>query len=128
MNIKLNKTASLVVLFTLLVGCASLSGQGNTVVLTDRAKPQLIKRVQPKYPKSAAKSGVQGWVKMSFDISKDGKPVNIVVIESMPNQVFDKAATDALSQWFYQPKVVNGQPLETKNYSMRLDFNLGRSN
>ncbi len=115
-------------LFTLFSGCAATSQQGHKVDLTDRTKPQLVKRVPPKYPKSAARSGVQGWVKMSFDISKEGKPVNILVIDSLPKQVFDDAAKEALSQWFYQPKVVNGQPLDTKNYTMRLDFSLGKSN
>ena len=55
-------------------------------------------RVNPKYPISAVRKKVTGYTRMEFDISASGKVININVIESFPNQVFNKTSVYALSK------------------------------
>ncbi len=83
-----------------------------------------IVRVNPKYPMDAMRKGIQGWVKLAFDINKVGKVVNISVIDSQPKRTFDKAARQALRKWKYQAKLVDGQAVYQKNHTVQLDFTM----
>ncbi|CAH6867571.1 Protein TonB [Vibrio chagasii] len=61
------------------------------------------KFVLPRYPKVALESNLSGYVVMTFNINKQGDVTNIVVVESNPKGIFDKAAVQALSKWKYEP-------------------------
>jgi TonB family protein len=63
-----------------------------------------ITRISPKYPSSAARNGIEGYTTLEFDISSQGEPVNIKVIEAYPSDVFNSASIEALSAWRYEPK------------------------
>ncbi len=75
------------------------------------------------YPLSAAKEGISGYVQLSYDIDESGRPVNISVIKSMPDNIFDEVGKCALSKWKYNPKLVNGVPVYQSGLSLQLDFN-----
>jgi protein TonB len=64
--------------------------------------PGLIKRVEPKYPPIAQAARMQGTVVLDAVIHKDGTVGDIKVLRS-GNQLFDRAAIDALKQWRYTP-------------------------
>ncbi|TLU64088.1 energy transducer TonB [Thalassotalea litorea] len=81
-----------------------------------------IYRSLPRYPVSAARQKIRGWVKLSFSINAQGVPEDILVIESQPEQIFDQAAIDALSRWKYRPQMQSGQPVKQENLSVRIDF------
>ncbi|MBA6231407.1 MULTISPECIES: energy transducer TonB [unclassified Colwellia] len=81
-----------------------------------------IKRVAPKYPKSAARDKINGYVKFEFDISSEGKPFNIGVMESSPSDLFIKPATEALEKWRFNPYKENGLPIDSICQSIQLDF------
>ena len=81
-----------------------------------------IKRVSPEYPKSAARNKINGYVKFEFDISSEGKPFNIGVIESSQSGLFIKPATQALKKWRFNPYKENGLPIDSICQSIRLDF------
>jgi len=88
-------------------------------------QPRPIIRFTPKYPVPAAAKGIEGFVSLSFAVSASGEVVDIRVIESEPRNTFDRAATQALRKWRYQPKIVNGTPVRMLGLSVRLDFSLG---
>jgi len=71
-----------------------------------------IYRTKPKYPRSAARRGLEGVVTISFTITKTGGVRGASVIRATPKNVFDKAALKAIMKWKFQPKLVNGQPVE----------------
>lgn len=102
----------------LVMGCTSTA-------LSERPDAALQETANPTYPIDAARNRIEGYVRMSFDISESGEPVNIKVIKSVPEQVFDKAAIKALSKWKYAPKVVNGVAVIQKGLKVQLDFKLG---
>ena len=87
---------------------------------------QLTQRVPPQYPESALRNGVQGYVDVHFTITTDGTVTNVAVVSSDPTDVFNRAATDAVRQWRYQPRVVDGRPVESQS-QVRLQFKLDSS-
>ncbi len=62
---------------------------------------------------------------MHFDISETGQPINIKVLKSVPENIFDKAAIKALSNWRYAPKLENGKTVLRKGLTVQLDFTMG---
>ncbi|NVK56539.1 MAG: TonB family protein [Alteromonadaceae bacterium] len=78
-----------------------------------RASPILT--VNPSLPYKAAKNQIPGYVKMEFDISERGEPININVVESFPDELFHGVAVAALKKWRYEPKASECQ-------SVQLDF------
>lgn len=70
----------------------------------------LITKVDPIYPPEAMTSHVQGRVRLTVEIGKDGRVFNIRLVSGDPRLVM--AASDAVRQWVYKPNLVNGYPLE----------------
>lgn len=83
-----------------------------------------IVRVEPQYPMSALRQGIEGWVRLSFSINPLGQVTDINVVEAQPKRVFDRAASRALKRWKYRPKIENGQPVSQSGLSVQLDFNM----
>jgi protein TonB len=97
-------------------GVAAVSA-GNT----DRGLTPLV-RVEPQLPRKAALEGIEGWVKLRFDVSEDGTVDNVSVIESKPARIFDSNARQALLKWRYKPQIVDGKPVRTANQEVIMDF------
>tara|TARA_B110001452_G_scaffold239707_1_gene220869 strand:- start:945 stop:2159 length:1215 start_codon:yes stop_codon:yes gene_type:complete len=74
-------------------------------------------RIQPRYPISAANDDITGSVVLKFDIMPAGNVMNISVVKSVPEGIFDKESRRALKQWKYKPST-NG----TKDTHVQLDF------
>ncbi|MCH2190505.1 MAG: energy transducer TonB [Gammaproteobacteria bacterium] len=87
---------------------------------------KVIKRAAPRYPSRALKKGTEGWVKVSFGITKEGVPVDIKVVESEPVKVFDDAAIKSVKKWRFSParNQRTGMPVDSKNISTKVQFRL----
>jgi TonB family protein len=57
--------------------------------------------VDPKYPSSAASSGVEGFVEVSFTVTALGRVENAFVTAAEPPGVFEQTALAAISRWRY---------------------------
>jgi len=73
---------------------------------------KLITKVQPIYPERAKAAGAQGSVLLHAVVSKDGRPYSLQVLNSQVNPDLARAAVEAVSQWRYQPTLLNGEPVE----------------
>ena len=73
---------------------------------------KVITRVQPVYPENAKAAGAQGSVLLHAIVSKDGMPLSLQVLNSQINPDLARAAVEAVSQWRYQPTLLNGEPVE----------------
>ncbi len=88
----------------------------------DIKPPKLIKRVDPVYPEIARQAHVEGVVILEIKIDEDGRVVATRILRSIP--LLDQAAIDAVKQWVYEPKLIDGKPrkiLFTEAVSFRLD-------
>ena len=70
----------------------------------------LLKKIAPAYPPLAKAARVQGVVRFSAIIGKDGTIQNLQLMSGHPMLV--ASATDALKQWVYKPTLLNGEPVE----------------
>lgn len=79
-------------------------------VSTGVQEAKLIRRVQPRYPPIAKQARIQGTVQLEAVIAKDGTIQNLQVIQGHP--LLAQAAIDAVSQWRYEPTLLNNEPVE----------------
>jgi outer membrane biosynthesis protein TonB len=70
----------------------------------------LVKRVTPVYPPVAKAARIQGLVRFTAIIAKNGTIQNLQLVSGPP--VLVQAATDAVRQWVYRPTLLNGEPVE----------------
>nr|WP_298716606.1 TonB family protein [uncultured Steroidobacter sp.] len=70
-----------------------------------------VREVPPVYPRDAQRAGTEGWVQVEFTIAPDGSTRDLLVRDSEPKQVFDKAALDSVSKWRFEPIRKNGAPV-----------------
>ncbi len=83
----------------------------------------LVSQSPPVYPPLARQSGVQGVVKLSLQIAKDGSVQKIEVMGGHPLLI--PAAVDAVKQWRYHPTLLNGSPVEVST-TVDVSFDLLR--
>ena len=79
---------------------ASPSGREDEVVA--------LYKFPPEYPRKAARSGEEGWVKIEFTITSQGEVDDPKVVASKPRRIFDRAALKAIRKWRFKPKTVDG--------------------
>jgi protein TonB len=70
----------------------------------------LIRRITPVYPPLAKQARIQGQVRFTAIIGKDGAIQNLQLVSGHPLLV--PAAQDAVKQWLYRPTLLNGEPVE----------------
>lgn len=73
---------------------------------------KLLYRVPPVYPQHAKDAGIQGAVVLQGVIRTDGSLLSLEVLSKSVDPELAQAARDAVSQWRYQPTLLNGQPVE----------------
>jgi protein TonB len=74
------------------------------------AEANLIRKIAPAYPPLAKSARVQGTVKFTATISKEGNIENLQLVSGHPLLV--NAAKEAVLQWKYKPTLLNGEPVE----------------
>ena len=95
-------------------------GSGN-----DEAEAIPIFKIEPRYPRKAARSKIEGWVKLEFTITESGTVSNPVVVDSSPRRTFDRSALQSIRKWRFKPKLVDGRPVQRKALQV-IEFRLTR--
>ncbi|AUI87827.1 hypothetical protein BS333_15645 [Vibrio azureus] len=73
-------------------------------------KPKFITQpVQPRYPRSARKRGIEGVALYEVWLDKNGKQIRQVLIQSSGAKVLDSSALQAIKQWQFSPYISDGQ-------------------
>ena len=83
-----------------------------------------IVKVAPSYPRRAQSRGIEGYVIVEFTVSKQGTVVDPVVVEAKPENLFERAALDAVLKFKYKPRVLNGEPTAVSGVQNRITFEL----
>jgi TonB family protein len=85
---------------------------------------KIVTKVQPVYPESAKKAGVQGNVNLRAVIGMDGVPLSLQVVNTDIDPDLARASIEAVSKWRYSPTLLNGQPIEVDtNVTIRFTLN-----
>lgn len=69
--------------------------------------------IPPMYPLRAKRRGIEGWVKVKFFVTPQGRVKKIEIIDSHPAGIFDQSAVRAVSSWRFKPGTVEGVPVKT---------------
>jgi TonB family protein len=75
------------------------------------------------YPPDAQRRSIEGWVDLEFTVTREGATRDIVVTASEPSRVFDKAASDVLRRWKFEPVIREGAPVDQRA-RIRMQFSL----
>jgi TonB family protein len=84
---------------------------------------QRIKYVAPRYPRSAERRRVSGWVDVMFYVDIDGSVTNVSVPNSFPGDTFVASAVRAVEGWKFEPVIENGVAVQ-KRTAIRMMFAL----
>ena len=87
-------------------------------VMPAHAELKQIKRVEPVYPREAARAGTSGFVELEFTVDAAGKVTTVSVVNAKPTRTFESAAVQAVKQWLFAPGVDGGRG------KVKLDFQL----
>ena len=79
------------------------------------------KYVAPRYPRSAERRNISGWVDVLFTVTTEGTVAGLEIVGSEPGSTFVDAATRAVQKWEFEPVVENGQVVE-KRAGVRMMF------
>lgn len=82
-----------------------------------------IFRIEPRYPRDALLSGIEGWVKLEITINEDGSVSAPVVLDSNPPRVFDQEAKRAVLKWKFKPRIVDGKAVK-RQATQTIEFKL----
>ncbi|WP_412972496.1 energy transducer TonB [Glaciecola sp. MF2-115] len=107
-----------------LTGIEPVTTDENTGIFNMASDARPIVRIDPQYPESAARDGIEGWVELSFSIDESGSVRDVVVTDSEPKRTFDRAAKRALQRWKYQAKREDGKSVVQEGLSVMLEFKL----
>lgn len=80
-------------------------------------------RVEPNYPRKAARSGTEGWVEVQFTVLKDGSVSAAKVVKAEPRRIFNREALKAISKWRFNPKMIDGKAV-AQTATQRIEFTL----
>jgi protein TonB len=86
------------------------------------AAARLLNQTRPVYPPLARQARIQGTVRLEAIINREGAIENLEVVSGHPLLI--QSALNAVSQWRYQPTLLNGVPVEVittidVNFTMR---------
>jgi len=70
----------------------------------------IMQKVNPVYPPEAKAERIQGLVRFTVIVGKDGTVQNITLESGDP--VLAQAAREAVQKWVYKPTLLNGDPVE----------------
>lgn len=98
-------TAILVLFF------AACAWAGDDVNIQSSAKPKIVHMAKPEYPVDAKAAKVAGRVIVKIEIQTDG---SVKVLSTTGPEQLQKAASDAVSQWQYQPVMKDGKAVVAK--------------
>jgi TonB family protein len=92
--------------------------EGTEIEVTRASNPA------PEYPRRAIRLGLEGSVRLEFDVDTDGSVLDPYVVESKPAGVFDRAAIKAVRKFLYEPPTYNGTSVKVNNVQIDLVFKL----
>jgi len=105
------------------LGQSLLAGSGESMAMVMASDLTPLAMLPPQYPPAALMRGTEGWVRVLFLVTEEGLVEDPVVIEAEPKNVFNNAATAAVSRWRFRPVIRDGEPVAVRA-QVKVDFDL----
>lgn len=86
-------------------------------------RPRFVSGRTPHYPRKAFKKGQSGVVRVLFDVTANGRVVNLRILEST-SEDFTESVEKALSDWQFVPAKFNGKPIVFADVPLQIPFDL----
>jgi len=83
-----------------------------------------IVKVAPIYPRRALSRGIEGYVIVEFTVTKQGSVRNPVIVEAVPEGIFNQAALSATKKFKYKPRVIDGEAAEVAGVQNKITFTM----
>jgi protein TonB len=93
------------------VAAASGRDAGSTGAITKYARPQGGYQVQPGYPATARRLGIQGTTLLRVHVLVDGRVGDVIVQETAGHPDLDEAAAEAVRRWRFDPARRGNDPV-----------------
>jgi TonB family protein len=100
---------------------ATVEPAGILTLPAEAAEASLLHRVEPDYPEAARQQRVQGTVVLDLRMGQDGRVREVTAVSGPP--LLAQAATAAVKQWRFKPRLVGGHPAEMQT-RIALNFQL----
>lgn len=81
-------------------------------------------KVAPIYPSDAVDNGVEGYCDIEYTVDQHGNTVSPFVIECSPEGYFEQSSVSAAKKFKYEPKVVDGKPVQVLGARNRFVYEL----
>ena len=75
---------------------------------------QALVRLPASYPMRARRLGIEGWVKVEFIVTREGRVRDITVLAAEPKGVFESSVARSVSQYRFKPGTVDGSVVEVR--------------
>ena len=82
-----------------------------------------VDQARPLYPDSGIRSGQEGWVRVNFMVTPDGKASDPIIMDSVGGVQFEKSVSTAVSEWTFEPPA---EPLAGVTADIRFEIHQGR--
>jgi TonB family protein len=84
---------------------------------------RLTFKSDPVYPEDARQRGIEGTVLLNAVIGTDGRLAAVTPLNALVDPALTRSAVDAVSQWRYEPTLLNGEPVQVVT-NITVDFKL----
>jgi protein TonB len=82
--------------------------------------PAVLVRVEPAYPDSARRAGIEGTVELEVSVDAAGKVTDVEVVRGLPLGL-SEAAADAVRHWTWRPARTASGPVVSRR-TVRIRF------
>ncbi len=99
--------------------------QGNYELFLDSAQLEAVPVDQsdPIFPSSGFRTGQEGWVRVNFVVTPDGRAADTIIVDSVGGPAFERAALDAVEKWTFEPGDIE---IPSNVVDMRFELRRGR--
>ena len=83
-------------------------------------------RIEPGLSPAGEGPRHRGLGAFSYTVTKEGRVKDIVILDSQPKGLWDRATLRAVANWRFQPALKDGKPVETRGMKTKYNYELER--